>query len=177
MFSSRVVFVPRRCLPLRIHVLWYICLHENHKNQPFMLVYQSHGSYGCVQPKSWKCTSYQLEQYMKVCFNESIRIFQPFDGPPPKKKNKCAMVQSRYIGDGHPTFNRNPYNGYINPHYWVDDHPLICGNNGSLDPGTSGSLKGLHVPVLDCCAGSHQNTTAKIQGNSSVYSGHHCHSQ
>ena len=27
----------------------------------------------------------------------------------------CAMVKSRYIGDGHPTFNRIPYNGYINP--------------------------------------------------------------
>ena len=23
------------------------------------------------------------------------------------------MVKSRYIGDGHTTFNRNPYNGYI----------------------------------------------------------------
>ena len=32
----------------------------------------------------------------------------------------CAMVKSRYIGDGHPTFNRNPYNGYINPYYWVE---------------------------------------------------------
>ena len=31
------------------------------------------------------------------------------------------MVKSRYIGDGHPTFNRNPYNGYINPYYWVDE--------------------------------------------------------
>ena len=30
----------------------------------------------------------------------------------------------------------NPYNGYINPYYWVDDHPLLYGNNGSLDPGT-----------------------------------------
>ena len=48
----------------------------------------------------------------------------------------CAMVKSRYIGDGHPAFNRNPYNGYINPYYWVDDHPLLYGNNGSLDPGT-----------------------------------------
>ena len=48
----------------------------------------------------------------------------------------CAMVKSRYIGDGHPTFNRNPYSGYINPYYWVDDHPLLYGNNGSLDPGT-----------------------------------------
>ena len=52
----------------------------------------------------------------------------------------CAMVKSRYIADGHPTFNRNPYiyNGYINPYYWVDDHPLLYGNDGSLDPGTNG---------------------------------------
>ncbi len=50
----------------------------------------------------------------------------------------CAMVKSRYIGDGHRTFNRNPYNGYINPYYWVDDHPLLYGNNGSLDHGTYG---------------------------------------
>ena len=34
---------------------------------------------------------------------------------------------------------RNPYNGYINPYYWVDDHPLLYGNNGSLDPGTYGT--------------------------------------
>ena len=33
----------------------------------------------------------------------------------------CATVKSRYIGDGHLTFNRNPYNGYINPYYWVDE--------------------------------------------------------
>ena len=33
------------------------------------------------------------------------------------------------------------YNGYINPYYWVDDHPLLYGNNGSLDPGTCNSLK------------------------------------
>ena len=51
------------------------------------------------------------------------------------------MVKSRYIGDGHPTFNRNPYNGYINPYCWVDDHPLLYGNNGSLEPGTYFSYK------------------------------------
>ena len=28
----------------------------------------------------------------------------------------------------------NPYDGCINPYYWVDDHPLLYGNNGSLDP-------------------------------------------
>ncbi len=32
-----------------------------------------------------------------------------------KASSMCAMVKSRYIGDGHPTFDRNPYNGYINP--------------------------------------------------------------
>ena len=30
----------------------------------------------------------------------------------------------------------NPYNGYINPYYWVDDHPLLYGNNVSLGPST-----------------------------------------
>ena len=30
----------------------------------------------------------------------------------------------------------NPYNGYINPYYWVDDHPLLYGNIGSLDTST-----------------------------------------
>ena len=52
----------------------------------------------------------------------------------------CQGLNSLYwgwsSGDGHPTFNRNPFNGYINPYYWVDDHPLLYGNNGSLDPGT-----------------------------------------
>ena len=36
----------------------------------------------------------------------------------------CHGQKSRFFGDGRPpTFNRNPYNGYINPYYWVDDHP------------------------------------------------------
>ena len=32
----------------------------------------------------------------------------------------------------------NPYNGYKKPYYWVDDHPLLYGNNGSLDSSTYG---------------------------------------
>ncbi len=70
----------------------------------------------------------------------------PFKGSPyhPRKCHQtrriaryiCAMVKSRYIGDGHPTFNRNPYNWHIKPYCWVDDHPLLYGNNGSLDPST-----------------------------------------
>ena len=58
------------------------------------------------------------------------------------------MVKSRYIGDGHPTSNRNPYNWYIKPYYWVDDHPLLYGNNGSLDPSTYGYDKGRNTTQL-----------------------------
>ena len=48
---------------------------------------------------------------------------------------KCQGHPTPYIVDGHPTFNDgNPFNGYINPYYWVDDHPLYYGNNGSLHP-------------------------------------------
>ena len=47
------------------------------------------------------------------------------------------MVKSRcFLGMVIQPFNRNPYTGYINPYYWVDDHPLLYGNNVSLDPGT-----------------------------------------
>ena len=38
------------------------------------------------------------------------------------------MVIPPLVGD--------PYNGYINPYYWLDDHPPSYGNHGSLDPGT-----------------------------------------
>ena len=34
-----------------------------------------------------------------------------------------------------PPLTGNPNNGYINPYYWVDGHPLLYGNNGSLGPG------------------------------------------
>ncbi len=57
------------------------------------------------------------------------------------------MVKSRYIGDGHPTFNRNPYNWYIKPYYLVDDHPLLYGNIGSLDPSTYINLRTKSSPT------------------------------
>ena len=43
----------------------------------------------------------------------------------------------------------NPYNGYINPYYWVDDHPLLYGNNGSLDPSTHGRIAAGHICWID----------------------------
>ena len=45
---------------------------------------------------------------------------------PGSKLLLLAMVIPPLIG--------NPYNGYINPYYWVDDNPPFFGNNRSLDP-------------------------------------------
>ena len=54
------------------------------------------------------------------------------------RRHICAMVKSRvFLGMGDlPPLIGNPYNGYINPYCWVDDHPLLYGNIGSLDPST-----------------------------------------
>ena len=59
-----------------------------------------------------------------------------------KEKQETYVPWSKVaiLGMVIPPFNRNPYNGYISPYYWVDDHPLLYGNNGSLDPGTYGHL-------------------------------------
>ena len=59
----------------------------------------------------------------------------------------------------------NPYNGYINPYYWVDDHPLIYGNNGSLDPST--------CPVSSFCIVSCDFST--LQGSRRPVSKGHLH--
>ena len=40
----------------------------------------------------------------------------------------------RILGIFVPLLTGNPYNGYLNPYYWVDDYPLLYGKNGSLDP-------------------------------------------
>ena len=44
---------------------------------------------------------------------------------------------SRFSGDKliPPLMTESLFHGYINPYYWVDDHPLLYGNNESLDPG------------------------------------------
>ena len=36
-------------------------------------------------------------------------------------------------------------NGYINPYYWVDDHPLLYGDNRSLDPSTHDDFQVLNL--------------------------------
>ena len=52
------------------------------------------------------------------------------------------------LGMAIPSLIRNPHNVYINPYYWVDDHPLLYGNNGSLDPSTNGWFWGFPGPLF-----------------------------
>ena len=67
---------------------------------------------------------------------------------PGSKVTVLGMVIQPLIG--------NPYNGYINPYYWVDDHPLLYGNNGSLDPSTLGKQDfGKHVTLLGPMRGTY----------------------
>ena len=108
--------------------------------------------------------------------------FQPLEGQfgekkaciphlkwPPKTYLICQYMchgqKSRFFGDGHPTFNRNPYNWYIKPYYWVDDHPLLYGNNGSLDPIAHMKAKSFYKPSFQgqCC----NRPTAKLTWTSS----------
>ena len=47
----------------------------------------------------------------------------------------------------------NPYNGYINPYYWVDDHPLLYGNFMGVDRpdrtyGTNSFFPSVHYPEV-----------------------------
>ena len=42
----------------------------------------------------------------------------------------CARVDQLLVlgmGNLQPLIG-NPYNGFFNPYYWVDDHPLLYGN-------------------------------------------------
>ena len=52
-------------------------------------------------------------------------------------KSICARVdQLLLLGMVIPPLIGSPYIGYINPYYWVDDHPLLYGYSESLDPST-----------------------------------------
>ena len=48
----------------------------------------------------------------------------------------------------------NPYNGPVNPYYWVDDNPLLYGNIGGLGPSTN-----VHIP---------KDASLKSLGNTSL---------
>ena len=45
-------------------------------------------------------------------------------------ESKVALLG---MGDLPPLLG-NPYNGYINPYYWVDDHPVLYGKQWEFRP-------------------------------------------
>ena len=59
---------------------------------------------------------------------------------------------------------RNPYNGKINFYYLVDDHPLLSGNGGSLDPSAYDDFSSTDARLLA--------KSPKNQSNPSVQDGH-----
>ena len=88
--------------------------------------------------------SLSQESLMKEKFSlKHIMVYFPRKGWPTNRLSTnqpfvdigCTKDRLRrgYWGYTHPTFRRNPNNWYINPYYWVDDHPPLYGNNGSLD--------------------------------------------
>ena len=78
-----------------------------------------------LSPKSYPCFAKILAQQNAA---EPLTVWYE----PGSKLLVLGMVIQPLIG--------NPCNGYINPYYKVDDHPLLYGNNGSLDPSTFESL-------------------------------------
>ena len=60
----------------------------------------------------------------------------------------CARVdQLPIIGDKLiPPLVGNPDNGYINPYYWVDDHPLLLGWWHGSKPEKNGCFQKIGVP-------------------------------
>ena len=70
-----------------------------------------------------RMAKYDLQQLNNQGFEPSQKVYEPGS-----KLLVLGMVIQPLVG--------NPYNGYINPYYWVDDHPLLYGSNGSLDPST-----------------------------------------
>ena len=67
--------------------------------------------------------------------------------------NIIAMVKSRVllvINSSHLLMTESLFHGYINPYYWVDEHPLLYGNHGSWST-RSHILKHPRIIQGGCC--------------------------
>ena len=91
---------------------------------------------------SWYCKSFNqwlhqacLEQRWAGCCSTVQRVSGndvPFKSSLVGGFNPCEPGSKvAILGMVIPPLIGNPYNGHINPYYWVDDHPLLYGNNGS----------------------------------------------
>ena len=63
----------------------------------------------------------------------------------PYETNGQNMV---YMVYGHPSHNRNPYNGYLNPYPWLDDHPLLLETKPCFDSDRADIIHGLTFQAL-----------------------------
>ena len=83
----------------------------------------------------WRICHMELSYTMWLC---GFNIFTKLNITHMNRGHEIYVPWSKVaiLGMVIPPLIGNPYNGYINPYYWVDDHPLLYGNNGSLDPGT-----------------------------------------
>ena len=52
---------------------------------------------------------------------------------PSNQRVAMTKFRGRY-GYGHPSHNRNPYNGNTNCYWWMDDRPPTCICNPTFDP-------------------------------------------
>ncbi len=54
--------------------------------------------------------------YLEKAVHSKAKSSKMISWPSRCQLHMCHGKKSRFVGDGHPTFNRNPYNGYINPY-------------------------------------------------------------
>ena len=94
----------------------------------------------------WSVPSCHRTVWVMWRWRVRTQMFPPWPGT-----HICAMVKSRvFFGmTMTPPLIGNPYSGYIHPHYWVDDPPLLHGNNGSLDPIATYDLSPLEETLLE----------------------------
>ena len=90
-----------------------------------------------------------FEQDLIFMFKNHYRTSKPWckQSPIDTPRHVCQDQKSQNGGMVIPHSIGNPYIGYTNPivyywvykpYYWVNDHPLLYGSNGSLDPSTCG---------------------------------------
>ena len=96
-----------------------------------------------IHPKRKDIHRFQVKSGHHVCFMlgtivSVITLGEIF----PAKHLECFDLSNlkQYVCQGrwssNPFFLGYSYNGYMNPYYWVDKHPMLYENHGRFDPRT-----------------------------------------
>ena len=117
-------------------------------------------SWNCqISLKAWHCEGSPHDMTVNSMWLQGLGLkFEGETYEPGSKLLVLGMVIQPLIG--------NPYNGYINPYYWVDDHPLLYGNNGSLDPSTYWKCVDWNL----CLNNTYQKNRQSLPACSTIYS-------